>query len=345
MKNKQIIFTEPGEYKVIEQPIRELESDEVLLEVKYCGLCTWERHIFQGLEDVQFPFSGGHEISAEVVKAGESVADRFKPGDKATVAKFERCNSCYYCRKGLDNHCVENFKPISKDEVWGPGGFSEYVIAKDYEVYKIEQKVNPAYIALAEPIACLTRSQMRVNIEPTDTSIIIGAGIMGLLGLQLLKLRGQQVVVLELNKKRQQLAKEMGADAVLDPSKVDWVEEVKERTAGFGPENIFYTAGGVDVVNQCLEAVVENGNVVIYAPLHVDSGEINLDLIHYKEINLTGSIRHDQESFRKAARIISAEMIDFSKFNLKEAAFSDLMDTMKKAEENPDVHRYLMKWE
>ncbi|MCG8641949.1 MAG: alcohol dehydrogenase catalytic domain-containing protein, partial [Desulfobacterales bacterium] len=249
---KQIIFTQPGKWEIREIKLPELKEDEVIVKVEACGLCTWERHIFDGKENVQFPFAGGHEIAATIVKKGTKVSSSLQIGDKVAVAKWDRCNECYDCRRGFDNHCGSNFLPIESDQVWGPGGFSEYLIAKSYEVYKLFGDNDVHYAALTEPVACVTRAISKAKLQANDTSVVIGAGVMGLLFLKLLKLRGQKVILVELSEYRRSLAEKMGANVVIDPTKTDWVDEVHSFTNQRGATSIFYTAGGIDVLNKCL---------------------------------------------------------------------------------------------
>lgn len=340
---KKIIFNDVKDWEIQERKIPPLKSNEVLLKVEYCGLCTWERQIYRGEEEAQFPFAGGHEIAARVVEVGDDVTD-LKNGDQAAVAKFTRCNRCFNCRRGFDNHCVENFKTIPEGQVWGPGGFGEFVVAKDYEVYKVTDELDIKYAALTEPLACIERAISRVEVNAGEPVVIIGAGLMGVLFLKSLKLRGHNVIVVQRSKYRRDKAARMGADTVIDPTEVDWVKEVKKLTAGRGAQAVFYTAGGMEVVNQSLEATVIGGSVLIYAPLHVDYGKLNIDAIHYRELNLTGSVRHDKESFRRAAEKIGQGIIDLGELDLKTMAFENFATAMEEAERKKN-YRILLTWE
>ena len=134
------IMPEPGKIEMIDVTLPEMQEDEVLIDVKAVGICTFEQGYYYG-KSQGFPFAGGHEICGVVEKAGSKVAQKLKPGDKVIVLSLTRCGECYYCRKGYDNQC-ENAKDVQKiPGVDGPGGFADKFIAKGYEVFKIDESV------------------------------------------------------------------------------------------------------------------------------------------------------------------------------------------------------------
>ena len=187
----------------------------MLVRVEACGLCTWERYIFRGNESMPFPFVGGHEIAATVVETGKSVPGNIVPGMPVSVAKWVRCNQCEPCRRGYDNHCLGNGGP-GKRGYSGPGGFADYLVCESYEVFPFAADAPIHYAALAEPVACVTRGINRLNVVAGDTVAVVGAGLMGLLFLKLLKLRGCKVIVVQRSAGRRELAARMGADLTLD---------------------------------------------------------------------------------------------------------------------------------
>lgn len=344
MLTKQLIFTELGKYEIVSVELPPLKESQLLIKVEACGLCTWERQIFSGLEKASFPFAGGHEIAGTIVEKGSRVSPDLKVGMGAAVAKFTRCNSCYECRRGFDNHCSEAMSPIPEGELWGPGGFSEYLIAESYEVFPLKEGVKTYLAALGEPLACVTRSIKRTNISAGDIAVVIGAGFMGLLFLKLLKLRGVRVIVVQTSKFRRDQAAKMGADMVVNPYEENWVESVIRNTSGHGASAVYYTAGGAKVLNECLKAAEIGGEVMIYAPIHSYLPVLESDEIHYRELTVTGSIRHDKESFMEAVQLISNNMVDLEDLILEFGDFNNFGDELKKANENREIHRILLKW-
>lgn len=341
---RQIVFTAPGRWELQTAQVPPLQEQEVLVKVAACGLCTWERDILAGKEKMDFPFTGGHEIAATIIEKGPAVGSDLKIGDKVAVAKWKRCNQCYECRRGFDNQCRAAFLPAPPGQPFGPGGFSEYLVAQSYEVFPVPGNGPLHYAALAEPVACVLRSIRRVHLEAGDTAVIMGAGLMGLLFLKILKLKGQKVVVVQRSAKRRELAGQMGADLVIDPAAENWVHVVQEFTAGRGAQSVFYTAGGADVLNQCLQAAAIGGYVLIYAPLHSDLDSLKADEIHYRELVVLGSIRHDKESFRQAASLLGEGLIRVDDLCLEFCSFADFGRAIERANTDRDIHRILLTW-
>ena len=351
MKTKQIQFDGVGQMRLVERELPPIKDKQLLVKVETCGLCTWERHIFAGTESMPFPFVGGHEIAGTIVEAGPAAPSHLKPGTPVAVAKWKRCNECEPCRRGYDNHCEANSGP-SEAEYSGPAGFAEYLICESYEAYPYPADRPIEYAALGEPTACVTRGINRMReLVPGDTVAVVGAGIMGLLFLKLLKLRGMNVIVVQRSKGRRDLAAAMGADHVVDPGaplsdgQVSWVRQILDLTDGRGAAGVVYTAGGSHVANECLEAARIGGYVLFYAPVLEGMPALDPDLIHFKELMVTGALQHDKESFRQAIRLLGSGQLDVSGLKLVPGSFYDFENEMNRADSDRSIHRILLRWD
>ncbi len=344
MKVRQIQFNGVGRMEYVERELAPLAADEVLVKVEACGLCTWERHIFSGEESMPFPFVGGHEIAATVLEKGRHVADNIRIGMPAAIAKWQRCNACESCRRGYDNHCEQNFAP-SDLPYSGPGGFADYLVCKYYEVFPFSPDMPVHYAAIGEPVACVTRGISRLNVVAGDTVAVVGAGFMGLLFLKLLKLQGCKVIVVQRSEKRRENAKLAGADVVIDPAEGDWSERIVELTGGTGAAAVVYTAGGSKVLNGCMRAARTGATVLLYAPTLEESAQLDIDMVHFKELVLTGALRHDKESFRQAVRLLGSGLLEYSGINLDFGRFERFEDEMRRADEDREIHRILLRWD
>ncbi len=342
MKAKQIYFDGVGKARIVEAELPPLRDTQVLVKVDSCGLCTWERYIYEGTESMPFPFVGGHEIAARVVEKGALAGDDIEIGMPCSVAKWKRCNRCEACRRGYDNHCLANDTP-SGNAYSGPGGFSDYFICENYEIFPFSKDAPLHLATLGEPVACVTRSVNRLGVVNGDTVAVLGAGMMGLLFVKLLKLRGCKVLVSQRSEARRKLAAEMGADYVTSPENL--VSEALRVTNGVGVAASVYTAGGSEAVNDCLEITRLGGCVMLYAPTHEEQNQISMDLVHFKELDLTGAIRHDKESFRQAVRLLGSGQVDFSDLKLVFGDMANIEAEMKRANEDRDIHRILLRWE
>ncbi len=342
MKNNILVFTDIKKSEIRQVETKPLAADEVLLKIEACGLCTWERYIYNGDEPASFPFHGGHEIAGTVVEWGENVTG-LRKGTPAAVVSWKRCNACEPCRKGFDNHCESMSGELPAGALWGPGGFADYIVVKNYEVFPIGDKVPVHYATLAEPMSCIMRGVKRSGIKQGETAVVIGAGLMGLLFMKVLKDRGVNVIVIQRSEKRRKLAADMGADYTIDPADSDWLVKIKDITRGKGAEAVFYTAGGGKMLNDSLKACAIGGNVVIYAPIYNNQPVLEMDIIHFNELNVSGTIRHDKESVFEAVRLLGSGRLDLSGLNLVFGDLNSFEAEMDKAHNDRDIHRIMLK--
>ncbi|RKX88907.1 MAG: Zn-dependent alcohol dehydrogenase [Spirochaetes bacterium] len=330
---KIAVMTNPGELEFQERVIPSFGDTEVLVRIKAVGLCTWEQKFYKGIAG-SYPFLGGHEISGIVEGVGENVAQNLKKGDQVVVASLTRCGECHYCRRGLDNLCENTGSDSNPDSdgLWGPGGFSEYFLARGYEVYKISDNADLETGTLAEPLACVLRSIDRSRLEVGDTALILGGGVMGLLHLLLAKQRGTNIIVSEPDISRREKALKLGADLVVDPINEDLKKLVEEYTEGRGAETVFFTAGGKNAINGGLECLVPNGTMIIYGGTGAED-QITLDpkIFHYNEIYLTGVTKHTKDTFRRAAELISSGILPLEELISEQYPFEKIAEGFDRA--------------
>ena len=335
------VFTAPRQIELREMDVPALRPSQMLLRVRAVGLCTMEQRFYKGANLADYPFRGGHEVAAEVVDIGPAAITDAKVGDLVAPAILTRCGTCYYCRRGMDNFCLNehNHQP---GELWGPAGLSEYVAVEDYQVYKPAVRRDECELALAEPLACVVRSVSDPPLEFGDTAVVQGAGIMGLLHVQLLKQQGVRVIVAEPDELRRDFALHHGADDAVDPRQHHLSTFVKDRTDGRGANAVFFTAGGSAGIEQALTALDKGGWLCLYGSVH-PKGPLPVDpnLIHYNEITVTGTYSHTRDSFRQAVALISTGMADLSCYISERVPFPDVAPAFERAL-SPDTYRVLV---
>lgn len=315
---KTVVFTGPGRLDVREVDLPMMAPRQVLVKTCAVGLCTLEQRFYKGSSPESYPFLGGHEVAGRVVEVGAQAATDARPGDIVSLALLERCGSCYYCRRGMDNLCVRS-TGARPGSIPGPAGLSEFVLAEDYQVYTPPQRslstAAIAELALAEPVACVIRSAQMPPLHFGDLALVQGAGIMGLLHTQLLKQRGVRVIVAEPNESRRHMALQAGADWVVDPLRVDLAQHARELSEGHGANAAFFTAGGVPAIEQAIRSLVKGGWLCLYGSVH-PRGPIAIDPneVHYNELVITGSFSHTKASFQQAVTMIGSRKIDVSAY-------------------------------
>ncbi|MCB9450604.1 MAG: zinc-dependent alcohol dehydrogenase family protein [Anaerolineaceae bacterium] len=208
MKAAQIV--RPLDGRVVSTPEPEISANDVLIQVHAAGICGTDLHIFKGEYEAMYPLTPGHEFSGEVVAVGTNVT-RFRVGDRVTADPNIPCNTCDYCQRNEPNQC-RNLRAIG---VTRNGAFAEYVAAPESVVFAIGDMSYSA-AALIEPLACVVWGLKRVEVQPGDSALVLGAGPMGLLVAQSLKSAGAaRVVVTDLIPWRLAMAEQLGAAATV----------------------------------------------------------------------------------------------------------------------------------
>ncbi|WP_130858984.1 zinc-dependent alcohol dehydrogenase family protein [Gracilibacillus phocaeensis] len=207
---KAVSFQEPQSISVIETPYPSPEKEEVTIKVECCGICGTDYHIFTGDYISNYPIIGGHEFSGRVYEIGEDVKN-WNVGDRVTVDPAIYCRKCYYCRNKKFNQC-KNVKGIG---VAMDGAFAEYVKVPAINLYRIPEQVTFEAASLMEPLACVIYAVERVQPKLGDKALIFGAGPMGLLVLQALKISGvSEIVVVDVETEKLAFANKIGASKV-----------------------------------------------------------------------------------------------------------------------------------
>lgn len=196
----------PGQVRLVEVPVPEPADDELLVRVMASGICGTDIHILRGEYLGDYPVVPGHEFSGVVERAGARVT-RLRVGDRVAVEPNLPCDNCANCLNNRQNFC-SNWQAIG---VTRPGGMAGHVIAPEKAVFSIGE-LPFEHGALMEPLSCVLHGVERARIRLADRVALLGAGPIGVLLLQVLRLQGAaQVIVVERNPARAELARACGA--------------------------------------------------------------------------------------------------------------------------------------
>jgi threonine dehydrogenase-like Zn-dependent dehydrogenase len=298
--------------------------------------------VYSGIDATSYPLVGGHEFAGDVVAVGPGVAEQLQPGDQVAVAGLRRCGECWACRRGYDNICDNQHHAVKREPgtPWGPGGFGQYVMVDGYQVYRFPRRVSALEAALAEPLACVLHDVKRFAPRRGDTAVIVGAGIMGLLHLAVLRASGAVIVVSEPDATRRAKALEMGAHAAIDPSAENYVDAVRRLTDGRGASVTYMAIGVPAAIEQAVQAAAKRGVVSVYASVHPKGQTIQVDpnLFHHKEVVLSGSLAQDHEDFLDAVWSVAHATVDLQQLLSGTFPLEDL-DQAFAAASRPDTYR------
>lgn len=248
--------------KVIDAPEPKIEPGAVIMKVSHCGICGSDNHAYErGPRGGRAGGIPGHEFSGDIVEVGAGITE-VKPGDRVVVMSARTCGECYWCKQGVVHRCLR----MQMVGLGIPGAFAEYVLVPNfkYGLYATKLPANLSYEegATAEPIAVGWHGVTQMDPQPDDDVVVIGVGFIGLAIVQILKSMGvKQVIVSGHRAKRLQLARESGADLVIDGAKEDIVPIVNERTGGKGADIVFDVAGTETTFRQTMQMVRRGGKV------------------------------------------------------------------------------------
>ena len=236
---KAVQYHRPGEIKVEEIDIPEISSEEILVKVEVALTCGTDLKMCRrGHRLARPPMTMGHEFAGVVADVGYRVA-AFKKGMRVVAANSAPCNVCFYCKRGKPNLCEH----IEEDLIGfsAPGAYAEYVrvpakIVRQ-NVHQIPDHVSFKQAALLEPLACVIHGNDLADIRLSDNVVIVGAGPIGLLHLQLAKHRGAgKVIVTDVSDVRLERARKLGAENTVNAEKENQVQKVMELTGGLGAD-------------------------------------------------------------------------------------------------------------
>ena len=336
---KSAVLEDVRKIVIKEVPKPELESHKLLVRVKFCGICTLEQRLYSGDMKIYYPIVPGHEASGEVVEVGERSGTAFKPGDRVALDMVYRCNVCYHCRTGQSNLCEHRFNR----SVTPLGGFSEYVLVRPSQVHLIEGDLSLEEAAFTEPVACCIRSLKKIDVKLAEDVLIVGAGPMGLLHLQVALTMGARVFVSDINEERLKLALEMGADGVFDPSAVDMEKELKVLTGNRGVDACVVTSPALPALRNAFGSIKKGGRVNIYTAYMQEKPELPIDLntLHRSELLVTGTEGRTEVDFQQAVRLLSFGKIDVKPLISRIVGYDDISEGIEAAI-SPETQRVLL---
>lgn len=287
---------------------------EVLTRVGANTVCGTDLRILRGEKSkgVELGVVLGHEVAGYVEALGEGVSG-FEIGDLVSMPPSVCCGVCGPCRRGTEHLC-DDVHLVGYDI---DGGLAEYwlipreAVARG-QLVKASGQLQPAQLALAEPISCCLSGMDNYRVEVGDVVVIVGAGPIGLIHLQLARIAGAgAVVVSDPSEARRASARALGATVTVDPTGEDLAAIVKNLSNGEGADVAVLCIGVPQLVNDCLTLVRKRGRVSIFAGLAGEGwSNIAANLIHYREITVVGASNSGRANFTRAVRLIESGAID-----------------------------------
>jgi len=292
----------PGHLALKEWPEPSPEHTEVKIAVAAAGICGTDIHILDGDWPCNPPVVLGHEFCGTVVEVGDSVSN-FRPGDRVVASNpAKTCGACYHCHVGNPFMCD---KRVSAGYMID-GAFGEYICITEHRCHQLPSEVSFRQAALGEPLSAAVHGLIeRTTVRSGDLVLISGPGCVGILAMVIAKLQGARTIVLGITKdaRRLSLAKELGADVVVDVAKENVADVVHDFSSGDGADLVCECAGVPASLETCLQVVRKEGTLLqlgIYSrPFEADFNKIVM-----KELKMVGSFGYVWSSWRRSIRLL-----------------------------------------
>ena len=257
---RAMLLSAPLTLEIVDQPDPVIErEDDVLVRVRAASVCGSDTHGYDGKNGRRVaPLVMGHEACGEVVAIGPGVS-AVSPGDRVFSMPMEWCAECDACRRGAFDLCP-NRKVYGGDL---PGAFAELFLIRERTAIPIPDEVSYQQAALIEPLAVVVKGLSRAKVDAGDSVAVVGGGPIGLIATAVLALhRPRRLIVLEPLEKRRQIAREMGATHVFDPTTADAADQLAAATDGRGVDLTVEAVGTTASVASAVNATAGGGQIV-----------------------------------------------------------------------------------
>jgi L-iditol 2-dehydrogenase len=291
-----------------EVAVPQIGPGELLVRVEASGICGSDVMEWYRLD--RAPLVLGHEIAGQIVSVGEGV-ERYKEGERVSVAHHVPCNTCRYCLSGHHTVC----DTLRRTNFY-PGGFAEYVrlpaINVDRGVFLLPDHVSYEEATFVEPLACVLRGQRLAGMRPGSNVLVVGSGIAGLLHVLLARTLGaRRVIATDINEYRLEAAQRLGADTTIHGGE-DVPARLQQINLGCLADLVIVCTGAASAVAQALKSVDRGGTILLFAP--TDPGvtipiSIN-ELFWRNDVTLTTSYAGSPPDCQTAIDLISVGTVN-----------------------------------
>jgi len=329
---KAAVYYSPDNIQIKEMPTPKTGPDEILVEMKACGICGSD--LMEWYLRSRAPLILGHEPAGIIVKAGNKVKD-FKTGERVFAHHHVACLTCHYCLHG-DYTLCEKFR---ETRIY-PGGFAQYfkVPAPNLQIdtLKIPENLRFEEATLIEPAACTIRALNKTRLQPSDTVAIIGAGPSGILHTILSRSLGAgQIIVSDLVSYRLEAAKRFGADLTINPRDENLMDKVGEATDKRGADIVVVTVPDVEALMAGMSVCRKGGTVCLFAPTRQDEYiHITPNRLFFSEMKIIPSYSTSHVETRMALKLIQSRTIKAEELITHRFPLSQTQEAFKTATQN-----------
>lgn len=292
---KALMLTDFNRLELQSVPVPHLNHPlDVLVRVRAAAICGSDLHGYTGRTGRRHPpLIMGHEVAGEVAAVGAGVR-RVRPGDRVALQPL------IYRADPATGRTVRQMIGMNL-----PGAYAEYTVVPETNVYPIPDTLPFSTAALTEPLAVAVHAVGIAHVQPYDRALVIGAGTIGLLTMQVLLLAGvREVTVSDISETRLDIARQMGAAHVINPTAHDFATVISELTGGEGFDLVYEAVGTGATVGQSLQAI-RDGGTVVWIGNSVRFVEVDMQAVVTRELRIAGSYGMNERDFRRALAMLA----------------------------------------
>lgn len=288
--------------------IPEPKKGEVLIKVRRVGLCGSDATIYYGKHPyVSYPLIMGHEFSGEIAALGEGV-DNLKTGQRVAVIPHLVCGKCDACRNEIFNFCEE----LRCTGAEADGAHCQFKVMPSVMAIPIPDNLSLDDAAMIEPASVALHAAKRGEIKKGDTVLIVGAGPIGLFALQSVRVLGaSRVFIADIDEKRLELAKALGADGVINPEKEKISEAISRLAGSIKAVDVFFDCVGQkgEILEEIILMAKRGSRIVIVGVLQMNYNIPHLPDFVQHELRLSGTTMYTPVDYREMIGYLSSGRI------------------------------------
>ncbi len=330
---KVAMYYNNADVRLEEIPIPKIGLEEILIRVYASGICGSD--LMEWYRLPKAPLVLGHEIAGQIVEIGDKVSN-FKVGDRVIATHHVPCNTCYHCLRQNHSSC-QTLRSTSFD----PGGFSEYIripaINVDRGVLKLPDEVTYEEASFVEPLGCVVRGQRLAGLRMTDSVLVMGSGMTGLLHIQLAKAQGAgQIIATDVNDYKLGVAKDFGADYAIHADH-DIASHIKEVNEGRLADFVVVCTGAKSAIEQAFDLVEPGGTILFFAPSGPDTKvEIPFNDFWWSGVKMLSSYAASPSDLAIALELIGSKRVNVRDMVTHRLPLSETGEGFRMVEEGGD---------
>lgn len=312
---KALVYHGNRDLRLESVPDPKPDQGEVLIHVDYCGICATdvEEYLYgpvfisgdepNPVTGKKIPIISGHEITGSIQEVGRDVHN-LAVGDRVILNGILTCKTCFWCRRGEPTQCPSMAAVGFNID----GGLAEYLSWPASQVIRLPYNVSSEQAALAEPSAVALHAVRRSRLQLGETTAILGVGAVGLLAMQAAKAIGGKVFAVDKRQMSLDLAKTLGADAVINSDETDAGQALRDLTGGVGPDVVIDAAGGKETPELAIKWARRGGRVVLVA-IYIQKPEFDFNGVVSTEVEVLGSLAYQQRDVEEVVRMLANDTL------------------------------------